>query len=54
MKNFLDIDDKIDANQKALEFYHINYQKIQSKISFLVILYSFDIDIYNPDIKISV
>jgi hypothetical protein len=40
MKNFLDIDDKIEANQKALEFYHINYQKIQSKISFLVILYS--------------
>lgn len=40
MRNFLDIDDKIEANQKALEFYHTNYQKIQNKISFLVILYS--------------
>ncbi|MCZ8330412.1 MAG: hypothetical protein O9282_03775 [Flavobacterium sp.] len=40
MKNFLDIDEKIEANGKALEFYYNNYQKTQSKLSLLVLLYS--------------
>jgi len=40
MKNFLDIDEKIEANCKALDFYYNNYQKTQSKLSLLVLLYS--------------
>ena len=38
--NFLDIDEKIKQNAKLLEFYYNNYQRTQSKISTLVIIYS--------------
>jgi hypothetical protein len=40
MKNFLDIDYQIELNQKVLDFYYSNYQKTQSKISILVLIYS--------------
>ena len=40
MKNLLDIDDQIELNQKVLDFYYSNYQKTQSKISILVLIYS--------------
>lgn len=40
MKNFLDIDEQIELNGKALDFYYSNYQKTQSKISILVLIYS--------------
>ena len=40
MRNFLDIDDQIELNHKVLDFYYSNYQKTQSKISILVVIYS--------------
>ena len=40
MKNLLDIDDQIERNEKHLEFYHTNYQKTQSKITILTLIYS--------------
>lgn len=40
MKNFLDIDEQIELNNKILDFYYSNYQKTQSKISILVLMYS--------------
>ncbi len=40
MKNFLDIDDQIELNQKVLDFYYSSYQRTQSKISILVLIYS--------------
>lgn len=40
MKNFLDIDDQIELNQKVLDFYYSSYQKTQGKISILVLIYS--------------
>lgn len=40
MRNFLDIDEQIEQNTKILEFYYSNYQKTQSKISILIIIYS--------------
>lgn len=41
MKNFLDIDEQIELNNKVLDFYYSSYQKTQSKISILVLIYSF-------------
>jgi hypothetical protein len=40
MKNYLDIDNKIDQNLHRLEFYYSNHQKTQGKISILAIMYS--------------
>lgn len=40
MKNFLDIDDQIELNKELLKFYYSNYQRTQSKISVLVLIYS--------------
>jgi hypothetical protein len=40
LKNFLDIDEQIEANIKALEFYYNNYQKAQNKLSLLVLIYT--------------
>lgn len=40
MKDFLDIDDKIEENKSMLEFYYSNYQKTQSKVTILTIIYS--------------
>jgi hypothetical protein len=40
LKNFLDIDEQIEANIKALEFYYNNYQKVQNKLSILVLIYT--------------
>jgi hypothetical protein len=39
--NLLDINTKIEANLKQIEFYHSLYQKLQNKFSFLVIIYTF-------------
>ncbi|MCT4639496.1 MAG: hypothetical protein N4A72_17460 [Bacteroidales bacterium] len=38
--NFLDIDEQINQNTKLLDFYYNNYQRTQSKVSTLVIIYS--------------
>jgi hypothetical protein len=40
MKNYLDIDEQIELNNKVLDFYYSSYQKTQSKISILVLIYS--------------
>jgi hypothetical protein len=40
MKNYLDIDEQIDQNKAVLDFYYSNYQRTQSKISILVLIYS--------------
>lgn len=40
LKNFLNIDEQIEANIKALEFYYNNYQKAQNKLSILVLIYT--------------
>ncbi len=40
MKNFLDIDEQIELNNKILDFYYSSYQKTQGKISILVLIYS--------------
>jgi len=40
MKNYLDIDEQIEQNTKRLEFYYSSYQKTQSKVSILVLIYS--------------
>lgn len=39
--NIFDVNSKIESNQKQLDFYHDLYQKLQSKFSFLVVIYSF-------------
>lgn len=40
MKNFLDIDEQIELNNKVLNFYYSSYQRTQSKMSILVLIYS--------------
>ncbi len=40
MKNYLDIDEQIELNNKVLDFYYSSYQRTQSKISILVLIYS--------------
>jgi len=40
MKDFLDIDEQIELNKEVLDFYYSNYQRTQSKISILVLIYS--------------
>lgn len=40
MKDFLDIDEQIERNEKALNFFYSNYQKTQSKLTILIIIYS--------------
>lgn len=40
MKNFLDIDEKIEQNKEVLSFYYNNYQRTQGKISILALIYS--------------
>lgn len=40
MKNFLDVDTQIELNQKVLDLYYENYQKTQSKLTNLVLIYS--------------
>jgi hypothetical protein len=40
MKNFLDIDELIELNNKVLNFYYSSYQRTQSEISILVLIYS--------------
>lgn len=39
--NIFDVNSKIESNLKQLDFYHDLYQKLQSKFSFLVVIYSF-------------
>ncbi|WP_291143400.1 hypothetical protein [Flavobacterium sp. UBA7680] len=39
--NLLDTNTKIENNLKQIEFYQSLYQKIQSKFSFLIVVYSF-------------
>jgi len=40
MKDFLDIDEQIERNEKALDFFYSNYQKTQAKLTILIIIYS--------------
>jgi len=39
--NMFSLESKIESNNKQLEFYYESYEKLESKFSFLVILYSF-------------